>query len=308
MEQKIEKIETEPTPEVQTPVKGTPLKEIALKYLNPIKKIFTPNESVDRTTTYTILAIWIVGVVYYWFNTKSTLLPSPVDLVKAAYNLIVGNRYDGTPPPVNIPKHYLHDDLLTSLMLVFKAMFYATVICYGLATTSTMKFFKPIAGFFSKSRFLTTVGLSVIFAQLTKDSNSEKVALLVFSITVFLLTSFLGILADIKDEEYDYAETMKMSKWRSYYEIIILGKLHLFVGAIRQNFAIAWIMLPLVESYCRSEGGIGTAIIDQNKYFHLDAVYAIQIIVLLIGIFLDYCFGQLKGIVRPDTLLTQTRK
>lgn len=264
------------------------------KYFAPITKVFTPNKRVDRTTTWTILIMWIVGTLLIWTTSKSHLLPSPLQLIEGGRKMFV--------------EYGLMRDLITSLFLVLKAMFYAIVICYALATISTLEFFRPVASFFSKSRFLTTVGLSVVFAQLTPDTTSQKTALLVFSVTVFLVTSFLSIIMDIKREEYDYAKTLKMSNWKAFYEVVILGKSDLFIDAIRQNFAIAWMMLPMVENFCRVDGGIGIVLTDQNKYFHLDAVYAIQIVVLVMGIGLDWLFGFIKGIVRPDTLLTLNRK
>lgn len=263
-------------------------------YFKPIFRIFTPNKTVDSTTTTSIIVFWIIGTILLWTTSKSHLIPGPLDLITAGQRMFV--------------QYGLLRDLLTSLMLCVKAMAYSILICYALATVSTLEFFRPIAGFFAKSRFLTTVGLSVIFAQMTPDTSSQKTALLVFGVTVFLVTSFLAILMDIKREEYNYAKTLKMNNWQAFYEIVILGKSDLFIDAIRQNFAIAWMMLPMVENICRVDGGIGIVLTDQNKYFHLDSVYAIQIVVLIVGIFLDQLIGYIKGLVRPDTLLTLNRK
>jgi NitT/TauT family transport system permease protein len=285
------------TKPIETPIADTApkvVKNTVNKYFAPIAKLFTPNKRVDNTTTWTILVMWIVGTLLIWTTSDSHLLPSPLALLEGGRRMFV--EYD------------LTRDLLTSLFLVMKAMIYAILICYALATISTLEFFRPIANFFSKSRFVTTVGLSVLFVQITPDTTSQKTALLVFSVTVFLVTSFLSIIMDIKKDEYDYAKTLKMSNWKAFYEIIILGKSDLFIDAIRQNFAIAWMMLPLVENFCRVDGGIGIVLTDQNKYFHMDAVYAIQIVVLFMGICLDWFFGFIKGIVRPDTLLTLNRK
>ena len=35
---------------------------------------------------------------------------------------------------------------------------------------------------------------------------------------------------------------------------------------MRQNFAISWMMITMVEGYAMSEGGIGTMMIKSNKY------------------------------------------
>ncbi len=257
--------------------------------LKALKDLFTPNKRVPSTTYLAVIIIWTIGTLTYWSFSSHQILPTPFDIIQAGQKLFVSANLFG--------------HILNSMMLCLKAMFYAITISYALATISTLTFFQPIAKFFAQARFLTTVGLSVIFAQLTADTSSQKTALLVFSITVFLVTSFLGVIADIKKGEYDYAKTLKMGHWRAFWEIIVLGKSDQFLEAIRQNFAIAWMMLPMVETFCRADGGIGIILTDQNKYFHLDAVYAIQIIVLFIGIGLDLALGWIKGVVRPDTLI-----
>lgn len=44
----------------------------------------------------------------------------------------------------------------------------------------------------------------------------------------------------------------------------------------------------MVEGITRSEGGIGALLLNQNKYFNLSAVFAIQLTILAYGILQDY--------------------
>lgn len=76
----------------------------------------------------------------------------------------------------------------------------------------------------------------------------------------------------------------------------------------RQNFAIAWMMLAMVENICRADGGIGIVLYDQNKHFHLDAVYAIQIMVLVLGMFFDWLFVKVRYILFPYVTFNLERK
>ena len=46
---------------------------------------------------------------------------------------------------------------------------------------------------------------------------------------------------------------------------------------MRQNAAMGWMMLTMVEGISRSEGGVGAMLLNQNKHFHLSAVFAIQL-------------------------------
>jgi NitT/TauT family transport system permease protein len=59
-----------------------------------------------------------------------------------------------------------------------------------------------------------------------------------------------------------------------------------------------------VEGIARAEGGIGTMLLNQNKHFRLDAVFAIQLLILVVGVFLDYGIGFLKRLFCPYAQLT----
>jgi NitT/TauT family transport system permease protein len=58
----------------------------------------------------------------------------------------------------------------------------------------------------------------------------------------------------------------------------------------------------------RSEGGVGGLLLNQQKYFRLDSVFAIQICILLIGLGQDYAIGLFKRICCPYASLTLERK
>lgn len=123
-----------------------------------------------------------------------------------------------------------------------------------------------------------------------------------------MVTTFIGIIFEVKREELDYARTLKLTPWESVWEVIIKGKADQFLEATKQNFAIAWMMLAMVENLCRAEGGIGVILFQENKLFHLDAVYAIQIMVLFVGIGLDWFLGFLRRIFCPYSVITLDRK
>ena len=151
----------------------------------------------------------------------------------------------------------------------------------------------------AKARFLTTIGLTFLFAQMLSDASDQKMALLLFSLSVFLVASFLGVIGNVTKDELDYARTLKMNEWRTMYEVIIRGKMSDMYDAFVQNFGMSWMMLIMIESLCRSEGGVGIIASDANKHFRLDQVYAIQIVILCTGIFLDFILMWLKGILFP---------
>lgn len=195
-----------------------------------------------------------------------------------------------------------------SFILNLQAIGLATLVSLLLAYSTVMPFFQPIVAFISKLRFLSLVGLTFFFTLAANSGHELKLYLLVFSISVFFITSMADVLDSIPKVQFDLARTLCMPPWRVVLEVVVLGQADKVFDVIRQNAAIGWMMLTMVEGMSRSEGGIGTLLLNQNKHFHLDAVLAIQTTILLIGLGQDYAIGAIKALFCPYATLTMERK
>ena len=82
-----------------------------------------------------------------------------------------------------------------------------------------------------------------------------------------------------------------MGEWRVVWEVVVRGTADKALEVLRQNAAIGWMMLTMVEGISRSEGGVGAMLLNQNKHFHLAEVFAIQLLILLVGVLQDYGLG-----------------
>jgi NitT/TauT family transport system permease protein len=255
-----------------------------------IKPLFTPNARNSRSTLTLMVAIQVVILLVLWFLSKSTIIPTPVEILQALGRLFSEQNFAY--------------EIWTSTWLCLKSMFIAIIISLLVSYATVIPFFKPLGFLVSKGRFLTLVGLSFVFTQLTSGGNSLKTSLLVFGITVFFVTSMVSIIQSVPKHEFYHARTLRMSEWQVVWEVIILGRFDQVFEVIRQTFAISWTMLTLVEGIVRSEGGVGVMLINQQKYLHLDAVFAIQLTILIIGIFLDWAIGQMKEFFFPYSSLT----
>src|SRR5207237_4344113 len=99
-----------------------------------------------------------------------------------------------------------------------------------------------------------------------------------------------------------------MSEWRVVWEVVILGTADRAFEVLRQNAAIGWMMLTMVEGIVRSEGGVGTMLLNESKHFRLGDVFAIQLVILFVGVFQDYAIGAVKSVVCPYAALTLERR
>lgn len=256
--------------------------------------VFSPNGSVSRQTLRILIGTQLAFALLIWFFSPFVFLPKPIEVIQS-FGYLWSQEGLGV-------------ELITSFLLNLESLLIAAVITLGLSYLSVMPFFRPIIDFVGKLRFLSLAGLSFFFTIMAANGHQLKVYLLVFSITVFYITSMIDVVASVPKEQFDLARTLGMSEWRTTLEVIVLGRTAESFDALRQNAAMGWMMMSLVEGISREGGGIGTLLLDQNKHFHLDAVFAIQICILIVGLGQDYMIGLMRKIVCPYADLSLERQ
>lgn len=251
-----------------------------------------PNGRVSRRVHLIFGAATIALLVFAWAM-RPAFLPGPMDVVRAFPNLI---------------DQGLLPQLFVSLSTNFQAIGLSCLLTLPLAYLTVLPAVRPLVRALSKMRFLGLTGFVVLFTILFGGGHGLKVALLVFGMGVFLITSLYDVVEAIPREEFDHARTLRMGPWGSVVEVIVLGHLDAVIDAIRQNAAMGWVMLTLVEGLVRFEGGLGSMMLAEDKHIRLDAVFAIQIVVLCVGIAQDFAFVWLKKILCPYASLTLERQ
>jgi NitT/TauT family transport system permease protein len=126
--------------------------------------------------------------------------------------------------------------------------------------------------------------------------------------TVFLSRSMIDAVKATPQSEIDYARSLGLSGWGLTWELMVRGKSGEMLDLIRQNAAVGWTMLAMVEGITRSDGGIGSLLLNQNKYFNLAAVFAIQLTILSYGILQDVGLTYLRLALCPWTRLNRSDK
>jgi len=254
-----------------------------------MKKIFNPFGRISRQTLAVMITLQVIITLLLWHTASNGLIPTPGRVAMSFLELL--------------STKLLLDNLLVSLLLTGKAMVYSILITLALAYLSVLPFFKSIAQFIVKCRYLTLTGLIFIFTLLTKDGSQLKLSLLVFGIVPFFVTSFLAVILRIDKQEYELCKTLGYNNWQILYEVIIIGKADQVFEILRQNFAISWLMITMVEGLSMSEGGIGALLIKYNKYNDLTHVLALQLVIFLLGLFFDFILGSIRQWLFPYTKL-----
>jgi NitT/TauT family transport system permease protein len=255
---------------------------------------FSPNKILSRTAMNIIIAVQVAIFLLLWTFSAFAVLPKPLEVLNSIRELWF--------------KQGLGQELITSVSLNLEAVAISAFISIGLAYLTVMPFFRPLVNALGKGRFLSMAGFTLVFTLIVGGGHPLKLSLLVFAMTVFFVTSMAAVVSEIPKAEFDYARTLRMSEWRVVWEVVVLGTADKAFEVLRQNAAIGWMMLTLVEGIYRGEGGIGALLLNQQKFFKMSEVFGIQIIILIVGLFQDVIIGFIRRQVCPYAVLTLERK
>ena len=245
-------------------------------------KILTPFENIPKTQKTIILAGWIAFLIALWFiSTSGTkhLFPSP-NQVFSGFSQLYNEGLT----------YHIFQSLKLCFASILMAIFFALIFAY----LSPIPLLKPIAEFVTKLRFLPFTGLSYFITMAVHDGRTIQTWMLVIFLTTFLTTSLIAVISDIPQEEFDHAKMLKCSRWEVLLQVVILGRIDYVIDVVRQNLAITWMMLVTVESIVAASGGLGLLMKNSDKFANYGRIIALQIVILLIGLGLDWFINFLR--------------
>lgn len=232
-----------------------------------------------------LLAAWALAVAGAWAAAPAVAIPGPREIVSALHEL----WWRGGLGP----------ELFTTLKLVGVAGGLAAALSFLLAWSSVVPAMRPLVGLVGKLRFLGLTGLVFPFTLATGGGFALKVALLVFGMTTFLVAALARIVAEVPPAQIDHVRSLGARPVRVVWEAVIRGTLGRSLDAVRQNAAMGWSMITMVEGISRSDGGVGALLLAEHKHFRLAEVYAVLLVVLVVGLLLDVAMGLLARLLCP---------
>jgi NitT/TauT family transport system permease protein len=258
------------------------------------RRVFFPNQVLGQPLVLIVTAFWVALAVTVWSASPWSSLPGPGEVVRAFGTLW---WQQGMGP-----------ELFSTLKLILHATFLTVVISMLVSYASIIAFFRPVVEAVSKLRFLGLTGLVFPFTLATGGGYSLKVWLLTFGMSTFFVTAMAQAVLEIPREQYDYMRVLGASEGRIFWEVVVRGTLDKALDTLRQNLAMGWAMITMVEGISRAEGGVGALILNQNKHFHLAEVYAVLIAILVLGLLLDYLMAISVRVLCPHVLLQRVRR
>lgn len=244
--------------------------------------ILIPFTNISKIQRSIILSSWIVFILLLWFVGtlgEEHIFPTPGSVFQGLSELF---------------QEGLVVHVFNSLSLCFLSILLAVIVSLVFAYSWSIPLLKPVSELITKFRFLPFTGLSFFITMVVHEARNMQIWILVIFLTTFLTTSLIAVIMDIPQEEYDHAKTLKCGRFEILWQVVILGRLDYVIDVIRQNLAITWMMLVTVESIVVASGGLGFLIKNSDKFMNHGRIIALQIIILLIGLALDFSINFLR--------------
>lgn len=249
-----------------------------------MKKLFYPFYRISKTYKYAIIGIELVILLGILQFLNLPYLPQPTKIFTEISNLVTSSIF--------------YDNLVTTLLFLSKAFLYSIGATLILSYLWTINIFRPIVDFIVKLRYLPFACVSFMFTNISDNIEEVKNYILLFGLIPYFTASFVAEITKVIDEGKEINKSLinKNNFFETLLEVVIIGKIDKIFDVIKLNFAIAWTMIVSVECLAYNSGGLGTMIISGQKHLQLEKIYAIAIIILLIGIGIDKLISYIKKI------------
>lgn len=254
-----------------------------------LSRLIEPNRATSRGELRALCALWLGALLVYWAGRASSVLPTPCEVARALRSLLLEQGLLA----------HLSSSLYTSLLALAWASGLSALLCYA----AVLPALRPLSLLVGNLRFWGFAGVSVAFTLWFHGGRELKVALLTFGMSGFFVTGLHDELSSIPNERYDYARALGMPEWRVVWEVVVLGTFDKLLDLMRQNAAMGWMLLTMVEALVRSEGGIGVLLANQGKHLDLASIAALQGVIFGVGLLQDLALAGLKRLLCPWAFL-----
>src|SRR5215813_10074849 len=229
-----------------------------------------------------LVIVWIGLALLIWFFNPIKALPLPGEVLQAFRRMWSVGGSQG-----------MLYNVYVTLKLNIVGLGYAAIISIAIAYLSVIPLFQPVNKMVQWLRYIPIVGFNLVFLTLFAIGWPMKVAMLTTGMSFFLVTSMTGVIASIPRMKYELAKVLGYNDWQVFYSVIVRPTLPTMIDMIAQNAAIGWVMITAIETYNRTEGGIGSQI------------YAYSLIIGVIAVLEDWLFILIKRLMFPYSLIAE---
>ena len=207
--------------------------------------------------------------------------------------------YPSIPPPHHvvqafpslIQKDELFANTLQSIWLNVRGYFWALIISLPIGfLIGLLPIFRGLfAGQVDALRFLPLTALVGLFTAWFGIEDGMKIAFLAFGIIVYLLPVVVQRINEVEDVYLKTVFTLGATDWQTIKTVYIPSVMSRLIDDIRVITAISWTYIIIAELLNR-QGGIGSLIYIKARQGQMEKVFAILIVIILIGFIQDKIF------------------
>ena len=248
--------------------------------------------SIPTRARRVLVVASIVTPLFAWFVLASShavnplFLPSPAAVLKAAITLAKSGDL-------------LRDTLATLQRVgIGFALVVAVSVPLGLAMgtlPSLRAVFEPMIALVRYMPAPAFIPLLIIWLGLGEGS---KIALLFVGTVFFNTLMTADVAALVPKQLIDVSYTLGAGRWTVFRKVIFPHSIPGMLDAMRVNIAATWNLVVVAELIAAQEG-LGYRIVRAQRFLQTDRIFAVLIVIGLIGVAMDLSFRLLrKGVAR----------
>jgi NitT/TauT family transport system permease protein len=257
-----------------------------------MKQLFKLRGELSKKTETLIGLSGLIIILLAWYIITSngmvpkSILPNPIEVLKSFKTL----HFD----------KFLVKNTLYSLRLNYLGYIEAVLIAVPLGfAIGLMPFFRALFSKYVDSvRFVPLTALVGLFIAWFGIYDNMKVQFLTFGIFVYLLPIVVQRINEVDKIYVQAAQTLGGSNWQIIKHIFVPSVLSKLFDDIKVIVAISWTYIIIAEMV-NSTGGIGAMIFKSARQSRTEEVFALLIVIILIGIIQDRLFTWADKILFP---------
>ena len=257
-----------------------------------MEQLFELRGKLSKETATAVTVIGLSVLVGIWQLVCSMglvnkgILPSPLAVIGCLHELYFDDA--------------LLNNIIYSIKLNVLGYLEAVAICLplgfiiGLFPIFREMFSKPL----NSIRFSPLPAATGLFIAWFGIEMNMKVQFLACGIIVYLLPVVVQCVQDVDDTYVQTIQTLSSSKWVAIKKVFIPAVLSAVSTQIMVLVAISWTYITVAE-LVNKDGGVGALAFTAARQSRIDKVFAVLLIILLIGYFQDILMRQLDRILFP---------
>ena len=257
-----------------------------------MKNLFKLGEDLTKLQSYILASVGFVFIILIWQavvkfgGIPNSVFPSPFKVLTA------------------IPELYNNHNLVGNTWYSVKLNLYgyAEAIAISIPLGFLIGLFPIFNGMFSKwvdsIRFLPLTAVTGIFIGIFGIALDMKVHFLSFGIIIYLLPIFVTRVKETDVIHRQSIWTLGASKWQEFRYVYFPSVMSKISSDIKVIVAISWTYIIVAELIAK-DLGVGALIATSAKQSRTDWVFAVLIVIIIVGYLSDLGFNALDRLLFP---------